>query len=76
MTEDLATMNERRFYIKCMTVKEIDNLLKNSFALTNEEKEKYSKEILTDEEIKKLKAIMTNPESNSVGVEDDFVLNV
>ena len=55
-----------------MTVKEIDNLLKNSFTLTDEEKEKYSKEILTDEEIKKLKAIMTNPEGNSVDIEDDF----
>ena len=66
---------ERRFYMKCMTVKEIDNLLKNSFTLTDEEKEKekYSKEILTDEEIKKLKAIMTNPEGNSVGVGDDFL---
>lgn len=42
--------------MKCMTVKEIDNLLKNSFALTDEEKEKYSKEILTDEEIKKLRS--------------------
>lgn len=41
--------------MKCMTVKEIDNLLKNSFTLTDEEKEKYSKEILTDEEIKKSK---------------------
>ena len=71
--------------MKCMTVKEIDNLLKNSFTLTDEEKEKYSKEILTDEEkekyskeiltdeeIKKLKAIMTNPEGNSVDIEDDF----
>lgn len=37
---------------------EIDSLLKNSFILTDEEKEKYSKEILTDEEIKKLKAII------------------
>ena len=44
--------------------KEIDNLLKKSFTLTNEEKEKYSKEILTDEEIKKLKAMMTNSEDN------------
>lgn len=58
--------------MKCMTVKEIDNLLKNSFTLTDEEKEKYSKEILTDEEIKKLKAIMTNSEGNSVDIEDDF----
>lgn len=58
--------------MKCMTVKEIDNLLKNSFTLTDEEKEKYSKEILTDEEIKKLKAIITNPEGNSVDIEDDF----
>lgn len=54
--------------------KEIDNLLKNSFTLTNEEKEKYSKEILTNEEIEKLKAMMTNPEDNSVDVEDDFVV--
>ena len=53
--------------------KEIDNLLKNSFILTDEEKEKCSKEILTDEEIKKLKAIMTNPEGNSVDIEDDFL---
>jgi len=53
--------------------KEIDNLLKNSFTLTNEEKEKYSKEILTDEEIKKLKAIMANPENNFIEVGDDFV---
>ena len=45
--------------MKCMTVKEIDNLLKNSFTLT-------------DEEIKKLKAIITNPEGNSVDIEDDF----
>lgn len=44
--------------------KEIDNLLKKSFTLTNEEKEKYSKEILTDEEIKKLKAMMANSEDN------------
>ena len=56
-----------------MTVKEIDNLLKNSFTLTDEEKEKCSKEILTDEEIKKLKAIMINPEGNSVDIEDDFL---
>lgn len=55
------------------TKEEIDNLLKNSFTLTNKEKEKYSKEILTDEEIEKLKAMMTNPEDNSVDVEDDFV---
>ena len=53
--------------------KEIDNLLKKSFTLTNEEKEKYSKEILTDEEIKKLKAMMANSEGNSADVEDDFV---
>lgn len=52
--------------------KEIDNLLKNSFTLTNEEKEKYSKETLTDEEIKKLKTMMTNPEDNFVDVENDF----
>ena len=52
--------------------KEIDNLLKNSFTLTDEEKEKYSKEILTDEEIMKLKAMMTNPEDNFVDVENDF----
>lgn len=59
--------------MKCMTVKEIDNLLKNSFTLTDEEKEKCSKEILIDEEIKKLKAIMINPEGNSVDIEDDFL---
>ena len=53
--------------------KEIDNLLKNSFTLTDEEKEKYSKEILTDEEIETLKAIMANPENNFIEVEDDFV---
>ena len=53
--------------------KEIDNLLKNSFTLTDEEKEKYSTEILTDEEIEKLKAIMANPENNFIEVEDDFV---
>jgi hypothetical protein len=57
-----------------LTEKEIDNLFKNSFTLTNEEKEKYSKEILTDEEIKKLKAIMANPENNFIEVEDDFVV--
>ena len=54
--------------------KEIDNLLKNSFTLTNEEKEKYSKEILTDEEIEKLKIMMVKPEDNSVNVENDFVV--
>lgn len=54
--------------------KEIDNLLKNSFTLTNEEKEKYSKEVLTDEEIKKLKIMMAKPEDNSVNVENDFVV--
>jgi len=54
--------------------KEIDNLLKNSFTLTNEEKEKYSKEVLTDEEIEKLKTIMVKPEDNSVNVENDFVV--
>ena len=54
--------------------KEIDNLLKNSFTLTNEEKEKYSKEILTDEEIEKLKIMMAKPEDNSVNVENDFVV--
>lgn len=59
--------------MESVSEKEIDNLLKNSFTLTNEEKEKYSKEILTDEEIKKLKAIMANPENNFIEVEDDFV---
>ena len=54
--------------------KEIDDLLKNSFTLTDEEKEKYSKEILTDEEIEKLKVIMANPENNFVDVEDDFIM--
>ena len=41
--------------------KEIDNLLKNSFTLT-------------DEEIEKLKAIMANPENNFIEVEDDFAV--
>ena len=36
--------------------KEIDNLLKNSYHLTKEEKEKYKKEKLTDEEIKKIRS--------------------
>lgn len=52
--------------------KEIDNLLKNSFTLTNEEKEKYSKEVLTNEEIEKLNIMMAKPEDNSVNVENDF----
>lgn len=60
--------------MESVSEKEIDNLLKNSFTLTNEEKEKYSKEILTDEEIKKLKAIMANTEDNFVDVEDDFIM--
>ena len=60
--------------MESVSEKEIDNLLKNSFTLTNEEKEKYSKEILTDEEIKKLKAIMANTEDSFVDVEDDFIM--
>lgn len=56
------------------TEKDIDNLLKNSFTLTDEEKEKYSKEILTNEEIKKLKAMMTNSEDSFIEVEDDFIM--
>lgn len=57
-----------------LTEEEIDNLLKNSFTLTDEEKEKYSKEILTNEEIKKLKAMMTNSEDSFIEVEDDFIM--
>jgi hypothetical protein len=57
-----------------LSKKEIDNLLKNSFTLTDEEKEKYSKEVLTDEEIEKLKIMMAKPEDYSVNVENDFVV--
>lgn len=53
--------------------KEIDNLLKNSYSFTKEEKEKYKKEKLTDEEIKKLEAMMTSS-SNLEDVESDIVV--
>lgn len=53
--------------------KEIDNLLKNSYHLTKEEKEKYKKEKLTDEEIKKLEAMMTSS-SSLEDTESDIVV--
>lgn len=53
--------------------KEIDNLLKNSYHLTKEGKEKYKKEKLTDEEIKKLEAMMTSS-SSLEDTESDIVV--
>lgn len=51
-----------------------DLAIMNKKTLSDEEKEKYSKEILTNEEIKKLKAMMAKSEDNSVKIEDDFVV--
>ena len=53
--------------------KEIDNLLKNSYHLTKEEEEKYKKEKLTDEEIKKLEAMITSS-SSLEDAESDIVV--
>ena len=53
--------------------KEIDTLLKTSFSLTEEEKKKYKKEKLTDEEIKILESQILSSD-DSKNTESDLII--
>lgn len=53
--------------------KEIDTLLKTSFSLTEEEKKKYKKEKLTNEEIKILESQILSSD-DSKNTESDLII--